>query len=79
MLFRSLSAVINQGFGKNFNDYINDYRVDAFIEKLKNGEQEAQTLLSLAYDAGFNSKATFNRAFKKTTGVSPKDWKVEKL
>ncbi len=41
---------------------------------LKAGEQKNQTLLGIAFDCGFNSKATFNRAFKKQTGLSPKEW-----
>ncbi|OYX97773.1 MAG: hypothetical protein B7Y76_07895, partial [Sphingobacteriia bacterium 35-40-5] len=69
-----LSRAINKGFGMNFNDFVNYYRVQAFMEKLKMGEQKSQTLLSIAYDCGFNSKATFNRAFKKATGTSPKTW-----
>jgi len=69
-----LSKIINQGFGQNFNDCINQYRIEAVKEKLKNGEQQRQTLLGIAYDCGFNSKATFNRAFKKVTGSNPKDW-----
>lgn len=69
-----LSKVINQGFGKNFNDFINHYRIEAVKEKLFTGEQKTQTLLGIAYDCGFNSKATFNRAFKKATGNSPKEW-----
>lgn len=69
-----LSKMINTGTGQNFNDFINEYRVDAVIEKLKAGEQKTQTLLGIAYDSGFNSKATFNRAFKKHTGLSPKEW-----
>jgi AraC-like DNA-binding protein len=58
----------------NFNDFVNYYRVQAVVEKLKMGEQKTQTLLSIAYDCGFNSKATFNRAFKKAMGTSPKNW-----
>lgn len=69
-----LSKIINEGFGQNFNDYINEYRVKAVIEKLKAGQQKTQTLLGIAYDCGFNSKATFNRAFKKFIGNSPKEW-----
>ena len=69
-----LSKMINQGFNLNFNDFINYYRIKAVQEKIKNGEQKTQTLLGIAYDCGFNSKATFNRAFKKATTVSPKDW-----
>lgn len=69
-----LSKVVNQGFGMSFNDYINQFRVNALINLLKKGEHKKQTLLGIAYDCGFNSKATFNRAFKKMTGLSPKDW-----
>jgi AraC-like DNA-binding protein len=69
-----LSKIINQGFGQNFNDFINQYRIEAVKEKLKNGEQQRQTLLGIAFDCGFNSKATFNRAFKKVTGQSPKEF-----
>ncbi len=69
-----LSKVVNQGFGQNFNDFINEKRVLAVTQKLKAGEQKQLTLLAIAYDCGFNSKATFNRAFKKVTGQSPKDF-----
>ncbi|MCG7752781.1 helix-turn-helix domain-containing protein [Flavihumibacter cheonanensis] len=67
----ALSRFINQVYGRNFNDLINQYRVQAFIEKLKAGEHNQQTLLALAIDCGFNSKNTFNRAFKKETGKTP--------
>lgn len=69
-----LSKAINQGFDMSFNDFINQYRIEAVKEKLIAGEQKTQTLLGIAYDCGFNSKATFNRAFKKATRQSPKDW-----
>ena len=69
-----LSKIINQGFQLNFNDFINNYRITAVKEKLQAGEQKKQTLLGIAFDCGFNSKATFNRAFKKATGASPKEW-----
>jgi AraC-like DNA-binding protein len=72
-----ISKVVNQGFQLNFNDLINNYRIEAVKEKLKAGEQKTQTLLGIAFDCGFNSKATFNRAFKKVTGLSPKEWLVK--
>jgi len=66
-----LSQVINSGFQKNFNDFVNSFRIDAFKDKLKQGEHKQLSLLGIAYDCGFNSKATFNRVFKKLTQTSP--------
>lgn len=71
---RELSFCINGSFGMNFNDYVNHKRIEAFEEKVQQGQDEHYTLLSLAYDSGFNSKATFNRAFKKLKGSSPKTY-----
>jgi AraC-like DNA-binding protein len=69
-----LSKIINQGFAMNFNDFINWYRVEEIKQQLKDGAYANRTIMSLAYDAGFNSKATFNRAFKKATGKNPKEF-----
>ena len=69
-----ISMVVNRGFGLNFNDFINQFRIEAVKEMLKKGEHKKQTLLGIAYECGFNSKATFNRAFKKVTGLTPKEW-----
>lgn len=66
-----LSYAINNGFGKNFNDFVNEFRISEVKEKLKSSDD---SLLNVAFDCGFNSKATFNRAFKKFTGVSPKEF-----
>lgn len=74
-----LSKVINQGFQLNFNDFVNNYRINAVTLMLKAGEQKNQTLLGIAFDCGFNSKATFNRAFKKQKGLSPKEWMEKNL
>lgn len=72
-----VSSVVNNGFQMNFNDFINHYRVEAVIEQLKKGEQNTKTLLGIALECGFNSKATFNRAFKKNTSLSPKEFLVK--
>lgn len=69
-----ISRAINQGFAVNFNDFINNYRIEAVKEMLQNGKHKKSTLLGIAYDCGFNSKATFNRAFKKKTGQTPKEY-----
>ena len=68
-----LSSVINNSFKKNFNDYINEYRVKEFENAIKLKENQHLTLIALAYDSGFNSKATFNRAVKKFTGKMPSE------
>lgn len=68
-----ISRVINSTYRLNFNDFINARRCEAFLEKIRAGEHRRHTLLSLALDAGFNSKSTFNRAFRKRYGKSPKD------
>ncbi len=69
-----LSEVINLGFKKNFNDFINSYRVQAIKVMLDNGAHQQLSLLGIAYDCGFNSKATFNRVFKRLTNSSPSEY-----
>jgi len=69
-----ISQVINEMFNQNFRDILNSYR----IEKAKNlilTESHNNTILRIAYEVGFNSKSTFNAAFKKHTGLTPKELK----
>ncbi len=70
----SVSQAINSGLGKNFNDFVNEYRVQEICLRLKAGDHKTKTLLGVGMDCGFNSKATFNRSFKKVTGFTPKEW-----
>lgn len=74
---KKVSQVINQGFNMNFNDFVNHYRINAFLQKVQEGEHNIQTFLSLAFECGFNSKSTFNRAFKRATSLNPKEY-IEK-
>lgn len=69
-----LSEIINSGFGKNFNDFVNMYRVNAFKAMLKANKHKQLSLLGIAQECGFNSKATFNRVFKKLTNHSPSEY-----
>jgi len=66
-----LSQVINSKEEKSFYDYVNNYRVEAFKELLVRPESRQYTMLSLAFECGFNSKTSFNRNFKKMTQMSP--------
>lgn len=66
----ALSYVINNGFGRNFNDFINEYRIEECKARIAVGTGRL-SLLGVAFECGFNSKATFNRAFKKFTGAAP--------
>lgn len=72
-----LSKVINECFNKNFFEFVNDYRVEEFIELIKRNEHKHQTLLAVAMKVGFNSKTAFNRAFKKTTNLTPREYLKE--
>ncbi len=69
-----LSQIINTEFGKNFNEFINEYRVEIFKSKVKDESLQHLSLLGIALECGFNSKATFNRVFKKITHVSPSEY-----
>lgn len=69
-----LSEVINNGFQQNFNDFVNSYRVSAFKNMIHKNKHEQLSLLGIAQECGFNSKATFNRVFKKLTDTSPSEY-----
>ncbi|TWI95057.1 AraC-like DNA-binding protein [Mucilaginibacter frigoritolerans] len=70
-----LSRIINTGLRKNFNDFVNEFRIQDITRKMKDPVYDRITLLGIAYDCGFNSKTTFNRAFKQVTGKSPAQYK----
>ncbi|HET9745949.1 MAG TPA: helix-turn-helix domain-containing protein [Chitinophagaceae bacterium] len=69
-----LSQVINSFENKNFYDYINSLRIAEFKTLAADPGNRQYTLLSLAYECGFNSKTAFNRNFKKVTGASPTEY-----
>lgn len=69
-----LSDTINQGFNSRFNDFINKYRINETKRLIFEGKHKTHSLLGLAFEAGFNSKATFNRAFKKAENQSPSEY-----
>lgn len=65
-----ITQLLNERFSKNFYSFINEYRIEVAMNKLKDPALDIN-LLSLAYDCGFNSKSSFNNYFKKITGVTP--------
>ncbi|MBQ4821667.1 AraC family transcriptional regulator [Aquimarina sp. MMG016] len=69
-----LSTIFKVGLNTTFYDFVNQYRVEEFIEKAKNPENSKFTLLTLAFEAGFNSKSSFYSIFKKHKGISPSDF-----
>ena len=71
---KTVSLKINQNCGKNFYDLINSYRVKEFQKLVKTSNLEKLSLLGLAFEAGFNSKSTFNSAFKKNTELTPSQY-----
>ena len=74
-----LSAFINQEYGKNFNELINEYRVDFFLDLVKQPNANSQYKLeALGKEAGFNTRASFIRAVKKKTGLTPSDFVTKK-
>ncbi len=74
---KQVSGLINRGFGQNFNDFVNTYRVEAVKARFAQGDQEQLTILSIALACGFNSKTTFNRVFKRLTARTPVQYLVE--
>lgn len=68
---KQLSHILNNHYKKNFFDYINTLRIDEFNRRIKLGDNQKYTILSIAYECGFSSKSAFNRAYKKHIGVPP--------
>ena len=66
-----LSSILNSRLNQSFFDFINHYRVEEFKQLCKDPGKKNLTLISLAYDSGFNSKATFNRVFKREMNCTP--------
>ena len=66
-----LSQVLNTVQKQNFFDFVNSYRVNEVIEKMKDPGNRHLTLLAIGLDSGFNSKTSFNTVFKKFTGETP--------
>ena len=72
---RDLSIAINHNLNKHFFDFVNEYRIRKAMEIFKNTNDDKLTVLEVLYEVGFNSKSSFNTAFKKFTGTTPSEFK----
>lgn len=70
-----MSELINIGFGENFAQFVNRYRVEESKRLLLSEKHAHLNMLGIAFEAGFNSKTAFNTVFKKMTGVSPTEFR----
>ncbi|MDO5968365.1 helix-turn-helix domain-containing protein [Flavivirga aquimarina] len=73
-----ISFILNNHLEKNFYDFINSYRIEEVKNKLNDANYKDLTLLGIALESGFNSKTTFNRVFKKVTGITPTKFQKER-
>lgn len=71
MSAHELSYLLNDGFEENFFQFVNRHRVEEAKRLLQNPQFSHLSMIGIAYEAGFNSKTTFNTAFKKMVGLSP--------
>jgi AraC-like DNA-binding protein len=69
-----LSWLLNNTIGKNFNEFVNHYRIETFKSIAKDPNNTHLTIEGLAYESGFSSKTVFNTYFKKETGLTPKQF-----
>jgi AraC-like DNA-binding protein len=76
---KELSTLINHHMGKHFFDFINEYRVLKAMSILKDPVEKDLTILEILYQVGFNSKSSFNTAFKKQSNVTPLEYRKQSL
>lgn len=74
-----LTQVLNERLGKNFYLYVNDYRIHEAKQRLLEPDNAHLTILSIAYESGFNSKSTFNTVFKKITDMTPSQFRKSQI
>jgi AraC-like DNA-binding protein len=70
-----LSWLLNEELQVTFTTFINGYRIEEVKRRLADSSLNGDSLLQIAMEAGFNSKASFNRAFKLNTGMTPSEYK----
>lgn len=74
-----LSNTINKELEMNFFEFVNRYRVEEFKQRVSSSDFKNYSFLAIALDVGFNSKASFNRIFKKETGITPTQYTKQQV
>jgi len=69
-----LSQVVNNQLGLNFNQYINQFRIQKLKENLKDKKNNSSTLYEIAQQCGFKNKSTFHKVFREFTQMTPKEY-----
>lgn len=69
-----ISYLLNQHLNMSFHDFLNKYRVEYCIERMKKGDAQRFTLEALSFECGFNNRNSFTAAFKRFTGITPSDF-----
>jgi len=72
-----LTQLLNEHYGQNFFDFVNSHRASAVKKALTERASDRESILSIAFSCGFNSKATFNTAFKKHIGKTPRQFRSQ--
>lgn len=72
----NISEILNMHLNTNFQDFVNEYRVEEFVKLYSDPENDHFSILGLATSVGFKNKATFNSNFKKIKGVSPTEYRL---
>jgi AraC-like DNA-binding protein len=70
-----ITQVINEKFNKNFFMFINEYRINEVKKRMLSEESNEYSILRIAFESGFNSKSAFNNTFKRTTGITPSEFR----
>jgi len=70
-----ITEVLNEKYGRNFFSFVNEYRVREVMNRINDPKYQHYTILAIAFDAGFNSKSTFNSFFKAYTGKTPSTYR----
>jgi len=72
-----LSTILNSRLNMSFFDFVNHYRIEEFKQQCRRPQNNHLSIIGIAFDCGFNSKATFNRVFKRVTKLTPSEFRQQ--